>query len=293
VTPLEDIRLDHGPEGSPDKPTRLVGSTLAMALVLLGVLVGLGAWLVFRRAEPEPPATTAARTRAAEPPVRSTPPLGAKAEPADVPALDGSDPFVRNLLKGLSDRPELAAWLAGDGLIRNFVVSVENVANGNTPSRHLRRIAPVSPFEVNDVGGRMVVDSRSYERYNALADTLASLDPRRLAEIYTLLKPRLDESYAELGHRDQGFDAAVERAIVRLLETPVLPHEVEVREGRAVTYEYRQPDLEGLSPAQKQLLRMGPRNVRIVQQHVREIARALGIPDDRLPHGARPPSESS
>jgi hypothetical protein len=29
---------------------------------------------------------------------------------------------------------------------------------------------------------------------------------------------------------------------------------------------------------------MGPRNARIVQDKLREIAHALGIPDERLPH---------
>jgi len=41
--------------------------------------------------------------------------------------------------------------------------------------------------------------------------------------------------------------------------------------------------LEGLTAAQKQLLRTGPRNVRIIQSSLRQIALALGIPPERLP----------
>jgi len=37
-----------------------------------------------------------------------------------------------------------------------------------------------------------------------------------------------------------------------------------------------------LSEAQKQLLRMGPENMRVVKQKLRELAAALGIPEDRL-----------
>ena len=40
---------------------------------------------------------------------------------------------------------------------------------------------------------------------------------------------------------------------------------------------------DGLTGVQKQLLRMGPRNVRIIQSSLREIALALGIPAERLP----------
>jgi hypothetical protein len=50
-----------------------------------------------------------------------------------------------------------------------------------------------------------------------------------------------------------------------------------------VLYQFTDPRLERLSGAQKQLLRMGPRNVRIVQDKLREVARALRIPADRLP----------
>jgi hypothetical protein len=41
--------------------------------------------------------------------------------------------------------------------------------------------------------------------------------------------------------------------------------------------ELKNPALESLSCAQRQLLRMGPRNVRLIQQKLREIAPATGI----------------
>jgi len=44
---------------------------------------------------------------------------------------------------------------------------------------------------------------------------------------------------------------------------------------------------QALSAAQKQLLRMGPQNVRMVQNKLREIAAALGIPASKLPPAAR------
>jgi hypothetical protein len=50
-----------------------------------------------------------------------------------------------------------------------------------------------------------------------------------------------------------------------------------------IGYAFADPKLEGLSRAQKQLLRMGPQNVRAIQGKLREIAGVLGIPDSRLP----------
>jgi hypothetical protein len=74
----------------------------------------------------------------------------------------------------------------------------------------------------------------------------------------------------------------LERAIVLLLDTPVVDGPVRV-EPRGVGYGYADPKLEDLAPAQQQLLRMGPRNVRTIQSALRGIALALRIPIQRLP----------
>ena len=83
------------------------------------------------------------------------------------------------------------------------------------------------------------------------------------------------------------FDQTLERAIVRLLETPVPDGPVRLVPSGAAGYMYANPSLEGLSAAQKQLLRTGPRNARVIQDALRAIALALGIPESRLPpsHG--------
>jgi hypothetical protein len=47
-------------------------------------------------------------------------------------------------------------------------------------------------------------------------------------------------------------------------------------------YEYADRKLEALTPAQKQLLRMGPSNVARIQAKLREVQAALG--SDPRPH---------
>jgi hypothetical protein len=44
-----------------------------------------------------------------------------------------------------------------------------------------------------------------------------------------------------------------------------------------IGYAYADPRLEGLSPPQKQLLRMGPENVKAIQAKLREIASFLQL----------------
>ena len=227
------------------------------------------------------PVTTAPERVEASQPLQ---PLGGDAAPIVLPPLDQSDPLVRELVKTISSHPRLAAWLATDGLIRNFTVVVANVAEGKTPAAHLRVLRPSSSFQVVERGGDLYVDPRSYERYDGLAAAVASIEPAGAARLYGTLKPRIEEAYRDLGFPETSFDRTLERVIVLLLETPVLDAAVRMRvEPRGIGYAFADRDLEALRAAQKQLLRMGPRNVRIIQSSLREIALALGIPAERLP----------
>jgi hypothetical protein len=249
-------------------------------VLALALLVGTATYVMWRRPASAPSDQKAAATAK---PAGERAPLGADAPAIEVPPLDLTDPLVRQLIGPLSSRPEMAAWLATDNLIRNFVVSVENVASGPTPAKHLRPLAPAQAFRVVDRGRDTVVDPQSYQRYDGVTSAVATIDPNGLARAYTILKPRMQEAYKELGHPDGNIDAAVETAIIRLLEVPVVEGEMRVRPAGGIAYEYEDDRLEALSPAQKQLLRMGPKNVKQVQEKLRAVAHALRIADEKLP----------
>jgi hypothetical protein len=279
---LDDFRLGSEPEPppgqDPDRGSRAPIWIGALLLVAAAVAAGV---VLLRRPAPLPASEPATQATAA-PQTEVREPLGPAVEPIELPPLVLTDPLVRDLLGKLSSSPTLAAWLATDGLIRAFVVSVENVADGSSPARHARALAPRSPFRTLDESGVITIDPRSFSRYDGIANAAASMDPAGLARVYAMLKPRLVEAYKELGHPEGDFDAVVERAIAHLLQTPVVEEPVVLR-PRVLSFRYERADLEALSPAQKQLLRMGPRNVRVVQDQLRALARELGIPLTRLP----------
>jgi hypothetical protein len=209
--------------------------------------------------------------------------LGGDVAPLNLPPVDQSDAAVAALVKALSSHPRVAAWLATKGLVRNFTVVVENIAAGKTPAMHLHALALSSPFQTSGSPDRLAIDARSYRRYDMLAAAVASIDPAGAARLYGGLRPRIDEAYRDLGH-ETSFDAALERAIVLLLETPSPEAPVRLaRPVKGVAYPFADARLEGLSAAQKQLVRMGPENARKIQASLRAIALALGVPAERLP----------
>lgn len=273
-----DYELDktEPPPGfSPPKP-----SSPAPWIALAAVVIAAGALVLYLRKDPAPaPADGVTQT---EVPVTEAPqPLGTAVEPIALPPLDESDALVRSLVRALSSHPRVAAWLTTNGLIRNFTAVVENISNGRTPAAHLRVLRPQGPFSVVEAGGATMIDTRSYNRYNDIAAAVDSIDADGAAKLYSTLKPRIEDAYRELGY-DTPFDRALETAIVHLLEA-LAPDGDLALIARGALYQFNDPRLERLSAAQKQLVRMGPRNARTIQRKLRAIGLALGIPDGRLP----------
>ena len=252
---------------------------LWVAAVIGVVIAALVAYFIYGR---QPAPAPAAVGKPAETEV-AVQPLGRDAERITVPPLDESDALVRELVRKITSHPSALAWLATNGLIRNFTVVVGNVADGATPAKQLRVLRPGSAFAIVERNGQRFIDPRSYQRYDAIADAVASIDPPGASRLYATLKPRIGEAYAQLGQPADSFDSALERAIVALLQTPVVDGPVRVESKGGTGYRYADPNLEGLTAAQRQLLRTGPRNVRKIQAALRQLAIALGIPPGRLP----------
>jgi Protein of unknown function (DUF3014) len=259
------------------------GVKLAVAAVLIAAVAATG-YLVFRnRGQAAPPADTSAPAQAAVP-TDAAPSPGADIPVIVLPPLNESDGVVRGLVKELSSNPSVAAWLTTDNLIRNFVVVVANIAAGEPAQGRVPVLKPKGTFQVEERGEDLLINSRSYARYLPLATAATSITPEDASRLYGMLKPRIDEAYAELGQPNTTFDQTLERAIVVLLNTPIAEGPIPVEpNGAAVAFRFADPALEKLTPSQKLLIRFGPENQRTVQTALRNIALALGIPAERLP----------
>ena len=280
MTQLGDYQVKTPTGGNGDEPSRRPMIVIGI-VALLAVAIGLY-WFLGRDIE-EPPDETMVE---ATPDPVSPPSAVVELEPelVDVPPsdLDGSDEFIRDVIGTISSHPGLAEWIVSDGLIRRFVVVVDNVADGSNPAQHVPFMRPMTRFRTSGEGAALQIDARSYRRYDLHAQIIASLNTQGTADLYLALEPLMNEAYVELGNPDRPFTQTLERAIVSLLNAPIvdgLPALVE----HAPFFQYTDTTLESLTPAQKQLLGMGPDNVRTVQAKLRQMALAIGIPDSRLP----------
>lgn len=246
----------------------------AGVLILLAVVVVV--YLVFFRGGGEPsPEEVLPVEQLAEASETETAPEEAPGEVDLIEIEPGeSDELMRELVGTLSANPDLARWLVTDNLVRRFVAAVDNIAHGQSPRAHMDFLRIPDEFAAIVEDGALILDPRSYRRYNPVVEAFDSVEVAGAVDLYRRLTPVLQEAYVDLGYPDASFHATLLRAIDELLEVPVVQGDI-ILEEKLRSYALADPRLEEMSQAQKHLFRMGPRNVGRVQSKLRALKSLL------------------
>jgi len=168
--------------------------------------------------------------------------------------------------------PLIASWLQQDALLDRTVVVADNLAEDVSPRKQLPFLAPAKPFSAP----KNVLDEHSYRRYDGFADAIASIDAKTLAAAVRELHPLLESAYHKLGYPDRSFDSVATKALQRLIDAPVVEGPIPLTPKGAI-WRFTADQIEALGPVEKHLLRMGPRNTKLIQNKAREIAAALDL----------------
>lgn len=191
-----------------------------------------------------------------------------------LPALADSDEFVHQKVTNVADGMAIEPLLIEDNLVRQFVVFVDNLAQGELARKVSPLKAPNNSFTVSDIANKTYINPDSYHRYDLYADFLASLNDEQLAKTYKELTPLLSEAFVELGYNDISFDERMQQAIEVMLDAPIIEQPIEL-DGVSVNYQFVDPKLEALPNAQKLMIRMGPDNSRKVKSALRRLQKHL------------------
>ena len=222
-------------------------------------------------APPPAPVVTEIEELAPEPP----PPLPAPVE-EPLPRLEESDDAVRD---AVGDIPLGAAgqqYLTPGNIIERSASVVYLMAQGDVPYKLLPISRPKASFLFSDDGTQVVTDPAGFARYDALTQWLESLDLESLLSSLEWFVPLFREAWSYYGEDLAAFDMAV----VIMLDLVIATPEVDLSETRLIRKEavwiFEDPAIEGLAPIQKQVLRMGPENAKVLKAKAAE-ARGLWL----------------
>ncbi|MCB1842892.1 MAG: DUF3014 domain-containing protein, partial [Halioglobus sp.] len=195
-------------------------------------------------------------------------------EPAPPPTAEEADAMLLGTLQAASLQPQLLALLNVAHPLDVSVAMVDWLAQGVVPRKLLAVPAlPAFPVTEND-DGQLVMGDAAYARYDGLARAVAAADTAALAAGFHKLRSLLEGAYGKLGLDEDKFDNALIRALDQVLATPEIAGPI-LLARKSVMYTYADPGLEQLPDVQKQLLRMGPDNLRVIKEQARTLRQQL------------------
>jgi hypothetical protein len=253
--------------------------------IVLAAAAALGlaatAWYFLRPSGPAPLPPPAPVAAVAPQPAPAKPehypapaPAAAEAAAKPLPALDESDGTLLAALAGVLGREAAGRFLVPERLVRNIVVTVDNL-----PRRSFAmRLSPLKPvgglLATTGKDASLAIAPENAARYAPWVALLEKVDAKRLVAVYAQAYPLFQQAYVELGYPDGHFNTRLVQVIDHLLAAPepaeplrlAVPH---------VLAEYADPTLEAESAGRKVLFRMGNANAAKVKAKLRELRGAL------------------
>jgi hypothetical protein len=239
-------------------------------------------------AQPAPhPATTPQQEAPPAPAIQHPVPPSAEQQQTPLPPLDQSDPVVRDSLSGLLGNPAVAKLLVQHDVIRDVVVTVDNLPRKKVAAE----LRPQRPTEgdtaVDTQGASTDLSPQNYARYAALMDVVKSTDPKALAAVYFRLYPLFQQAYENLGYPGKYFNDRMVQAIDSVLATPDVQGPIELVRPK-VFYQFADPKLEALPAGQKVLIRMGPQNASIDKAKLQQFRAAITAQPPQMSQPSQP-----
>lgn len=282
-----------------EQKTRLVPHVV-IAVILVAIIAAVLLWPASEQLPEEPIAQPVELPAAVEPPPETTvdeeprafvpvpmpeevvlepvetpePQAVIEPEPEPVTIIDTSDAAIKSALLTIANTPIVGRLLVNDSLLQRFVVTVTNTADSDSAPNFQLLVPPEQPFRIYQQADKEWIDAASYKRYTGYVDALETLDNDQLLALYSTYLPDIQEMYSEIGDPSTPFSEVFVEALDELLDTPEIPTPVEVYSD-SVMYKFKDERFENLSLPQKQLLRMGPDNMRRVKAKLRELKQAL------------------
>ncbi len=192
---------------------------------------------------------------------------------SELPELMESDSWFINKISELS--PGLAAFFPSGNLIKSTLVIVNDFSQGQRIAKHMRPFKLSGRFKVGKDNQGLFLPQSAYQRYAPLATAIGALDAQQTVDFYVQVKPLLSKVYQTFGYpAAYQLEDIFNKAAAEIIAAPIVEGRIALVKP-SVYYKYADPQLEQLNGVQKQMLRMGPENTRIIQSKLRKILQRL------------------
>ena len=254
--------------------------------LLAALVIAAGGWYwMTHHALPDLVATPAAPEAAApQEQEAEAPAVPSALQPAPEDSLVKAQD-VGAALAQLLGRDAVLKFLEATDFPRRFVATLDNLGREHAPVAVWPVQPPPGRFLVQGSGASQTMAAENALRYGPFVAFAGSVNAAQAVDLYRRMYPVLEQSWRELGFKDQSLHTRVFEVIDLLLATPETTQaptltltEVKgpIASARPWTrYEYADARLQRLSAGQKILVRMGPDNRKVLKAKLRDLRQEL------------------
>ncbi len=222
--------------------------------------------------EPEVAAPSPASTT--EPAIRH--PLSGQ-DAAPVSDEDGSDDSLRASLERLFQSTDFTDALIPTQIVHRIVATVDNLPRDRLAVELRPLRATPGNFVVSGTEDNWILATGNYSRYARVMHVVRIANVEEIASWYRRHYALFQQAYRNLGYPEGYFNDRLVQTIDDLLNTPEVTEPIHLIQPK-VFYEFADPALESRSAGQKTLLRMGPDNIKVIKEKLREFRASITKP---------------
>jgi hypothetical protein len=166
-------------------------------------------------------------------------------------------------------------WFNAEQLIKRYMIVINDFSQGIRLDKHMTFLKLAQPFSADDTAPIIFMAAKNYQRYSSLASAVSAIDVPLAVAFYKKTKPLLTQVFAEFSYPDDyTLDRVVIKAAEQILAAPLIDEPITLVK-HSVRYKFADPALEVLNPVQKQMIRMGPENTRLIQAKLQQLVDSL------------------
>ena len=187
---------------------------------------------------------------------------------------DTADEEARRVVDNLNAGNPAAQFVAGDYVVERAVALADHLRRGEVPYTLIPVSRPKQPFKILDDGLRVTIHPDSFERYDPFAQWIDGIDAEALVATYRKFSTVAAGALSAMGVTDVSINEVALAAVTEVISVPNVDLSAELMKQEA-NWVYVDPELEAMPALHKQIVRMGPINMELVQSKAREIRGAL------------------
>lgn len=188
-------------------------------------------------------------------------------------AIEKSDDSFKGAVAQVSEN--LAQWFGAKDVIHQYIFLINDISQNQILAKNRKFLQPPKKLEVQKDGQGLYLDEKSYQRYDDFAQTIEQINVNKGVGVYQAFKPLLNHVYKLFSYPDTyQLDDIFLKAAANVIKAPVVEDRISLVK-HSLLYKFEDKKLEELSAVEKQMLRMGPKNTKIIQAKLRFLVEAI------------------